>query len=591
MYRLREDLSQQKSNNHSMETSAVRVILAFVFVCGAALLAGASPAWPAPTKVTVGDPANPAALSQAVQDAYDAGTRTIVIKRGVYLLPKIGRSQLDLYNWKDATISAYGVTLINDDNTWNHNLFNLSNCTNVTIEGPILSQSVVPFFQGRVTAIGNDPNGKAYADWKPDVGYPQPDPYSTSFPSGSKGSGANVVDAHTRLLKVGNGDLGGSLTANADGTFRVHFNSNKLNFGVGDFLVGRGADAAFKLYLGNCRNCTVRDVIMMRNGFAPLREDDGGGNRYLHITWALGPRPAGATEDPVVTNAADGMHMVGSDPGPDVENCDFQGVFLDDCIAIHGGFETISAVNGNAVTIGRSAQFKVGEPARISDQHGFYADAMVTAVAGDIVTLDKDYNVPIGAKMSNPKHDGEGYKIINCHLGSTRSRGTLLKSDNGLVENNIFENCGMSAVSLGPEYYWGEADYVHNVTVKNNTFRNIGGAGYGGSAVYVHGDGAQGNANIVIEGNKFFSDYQGDILIDWTKGATVANNTITGAPVWPSSTNTTSAILVSHSDGVTFTGNVIHNAGVYKSDTVHIGDDVANMQGNDTRGVKIESGR
>ena len=147
---------------------------------------------------------------------------------------------------------------------------------------------------------------------------------------------------------------------------------------------------------------------MMRNGFAPLREEGGGGNHYLHCVWALGPRPGARPKSPLVTNAADGMHMTGSDPGPDIENCDFQGVFLDDCIAIHGGFKTIKAASGTAVTLdGGAGDIQVGEPARISDQKGFFAEGTVMAIKdnGDkttTVTLDKDYGVPAAAKMSNP---------------------------------------------------------------------------------------------------------------------------------------------------------------------------------------------
>ena len=203
--------------------------------------------------------------------------------------------------------------------------------------------------------------GKATCDFRPDRGYPVP---PDKEPKGFLGGDVNIVDAHTRLLKAGNGDFYGVPgEALGDGTFRVHFHQNKLNFGVGDWLVGRYGDAPFKVYLGDSRDCTIKDVTLMRNGFAPIREDGGGGNRYLHCVWALGPRPAGATEDPLVTNAADGMHMIGSYPGPDIENCVFGGVFLDDCIAIHGGFTTIKAVAGRALTLESDGGLVVGQTA------------------------------------------------------------------------------------------------------------------------------------------------------------------------------------------------------------------------------------
>ena len=121
---------------------------------------------------------------------------------------------------------------------------------------------------------------------------------------------------------------------------------------------------------------------------------------------------------------------------------------------------------------GGAGDIHVGQPARISDQEGFFAEGTVMAIKdnGDkttTVTLDKDGRSR-HRQNERPGADGAGYKIIGCHLGSTRSRGILAKADSGLIGNGLLENCGMSAVSLGPEYYWGEADYVHNVTVENN---------------------------------------------------------------------------------------------------------------------------
>ena len=177
----------------------------------------------------------------------------------------------------------------------------------------------------------------------------------------------------------------------------------------------------------------------MRNGFAPIFDGEGGGNHYLRCHWALGPRPAGATEDPVVTNSADGIHSPDDTIGPDIEDCTFDGVFLDDCIAIHGGFHGIKSVNGPVIVAENGyAFYAVGEPVRISNGNGFYLQANVTALKdnGDgtsTLTLDTTQTVPADAHLSNPLHDGAGYKIINCRLGNTRSRGIIVKSDDGII--------------------------------------------------------------------------------------------------------------------------------------------------------------
>ncbi|MDQ2798974.1 MAG: right-handed parallel beta-helix repeat-containing protein, partial [Armatimonadota bacterium] len=554
-------------------------------VCLLGVMRGANAA---PSSITVGDPKKPDMLAQAVQDAYKNGARRIVIKPGLYLLPNVGRAAFRLDGWKDATVSAYGATLIISDLAWTHDVFDLNNCTNVTLEGPTLSQTAVTAYQGRVVAVGKDAAGKATCDFRPDAGYPVP----PADPKGFLGGGINVVDAHTRLLKVGVGDFYGvPAEALGDGTFRVHFSQPTLNFGVGDWLVGRYGNAPFKVYLGDSRNCTIKDVTMMRNGFAPIREDGGGGNRYLHCVWALGPRPAGATEDPLVTNAADGMHMIGSRPGPDIENCVFQGIFLDDCIAIHGGFATVKSASGKTLTLenGGGGQ-AVGEPVRISGEKGFFGEATVTALKdnGDkttTLTLDKDLSIPPGVKLSDPLRDGAGYKIIGCHLGNTRSRGILVKSDNGLIQNNTIEGCGMSAVSIGPEYAWGEADYAHHVWVEGNIIRRCGGATYGGQAIFVHGDGAMGNEDITIKNNAFISNFQGDIDINWTNGALIAHNILTGPAHWPVDVKPHSPVSLANSRGITLKGNIVKNTSAYAPLLVSPGANLANVVGNDTSGL------
>jgi hypothetical protein len=537
--------------------------------------------------VTVGDPHDPGALAQALQDAYTGGARHIVIRPGIYLMPDVGHTAITLQGWQDATISAYGVTLILTDLAWAHDGFDLNDCTDVTLAGPLLSQNQITSYQGRVIAVGTDAAGKPYCDWRPDVGYPVP---PDTGKGGFLGGDVNVVDAHTRLLKVGDGDFYGvSYQAQGDGTFRAHMGGNVA---VGDWFVGRYGNAPFKVHLSDCRDCTVKNVTLMRNGFAPLREEGGGGNHYLHITWALGPRPSGATEDPLVTNAADGMHMTSSDPGPDVEDCVFQGVFLDDCIAIHGYFQTIKSVSGATLTLaGGAGDLKVGQPVRISDQKGFYAQGTVTAIKdnGDgttAVTLDKDYGVPTNAKLSNPLADGAGYKIIGCHLGDTRSRGILAKADDGLIKGNVLENCGMSAVSLGPEYYWGEADYVHHVTVEDNVFRHDGGAAYGGAAILVHGDGTIGNQDIVIKGNRLEGDYQGDIDAQWADGITVADNAFTGASVWPAGLPLHSPVALANCRAVAFLGNVVRHPASYQPALVAVGDNVTGLLHDDPTGIR-----
>ena len=362
-----------------------------------------------------------------------------------------------------------------------------------------------------------------------------------------------------------------------------------LNFGVGDWLVGRYGNAPFKVYLSDSRDCTIKDVTMMRNGFAPLREDGGGGNHYLHCVWALGPRPAGATEDPLVTNAADGMHMIGSYPGPDIENCVFQGVFLDDCIAIHGGFTTIKAVDGQGADTGRRRRPRwSASPRAFPISKGFFGEATVTALKdnGDktwTATLDKDLGVPAGAKLNNPLRDGAGYKIIGCRLGNTRSRGILAKADDGLIKNNVIEGCGQAAISLGPEYYWNEANYVTACHWSTAT-RSAGTASRPMAAARFSFTATAQSATRTspFNDNRFVSNYQGDIDAQWTDGLTLTGNVLAGPASWPPGISPQSAMLLANSRNVTLKGNVVKNASAYKSPLLYAGPNLTDVVGNDS---------
>ena len=558
---------------------AVLVIIAILACAGRVRAAGPA---------TVGDPKQPGQLAQAVQDAYAQGARKIVIRPGTYVLPDVGHTALTLDGWHDAAVSGYGATLILTDLRWMHDAIDLKNCAGVTLAGFTLSQNKITSYQGRIVAVGKDAGGKDYCDWKPDAGYPVPPEHDKGFLGGD----VNVVDAQTRLFKVGAGDFYGvSYQALPGGIFRAQMKNGAKGGVAGDWLVGRYGDAPFKVYLNNCRGCTVQDVTLVRNGFAPLREENGGGNHYLHVVWALGPPPAGGTETPLVTNSADGMHMTDAYPGPDIERCIFQGLFLDDCIAIHGYLQTVTAVNGPALTLkGGVGALKASGPVRVSDTKGFFGEAAVTSVKdnGDgtaTVVLDRDLGVPPGAKLSNPLADGAGYKILGCRLGNTRSRGILAKADNGMIENNIIEGCGQAAISLGPEYGWGEADYVRNVTIAGNVIRGNGRCAYGGGAVLVHGDGAMGNRDIIIRDNRF-ADYQGDVDIQWADGVTLAGNVMAGAAAWPSVIPLQSPVSLAHCRAVILRANVVRNPRVYRPLLVSLGADVTGLQGNDAAGIR-----
>jgi hypothetical protein len=247
----------------------------------------------------------------------------------------------------------------------------------------------------------------------------------------------------------------------------------------------------------------------------------------------------------------------------------------------------------------------VGEPLRISDMNGFFAQANCMAVDRlpdnqFQVTLDQELNVPVdhsvdldphkGTKANDPDHCGRGYRILRCRLGDTRSRGILVKADDGIIDHCQIEGCAMTGVSIGPEFWWNEANYVWNAKVTNNTFLHCS-KGRDQGTLWVHGDGAVGNRNITVANNTFDNCYGPYVLkIEWTDGAQITDNKIDGS--FQQNNSVPGNILwVSQSKNVKLSNNVVTHQGPYAGEVVALTPDMnpADVQNNNTAGFSLGS--
>ncbi|MEI7422940.1 MAG: glycoside hydrolase N-terminal domain-containing protein [Prolixibacteraceae bacterium] len=201
------------------------------------------------------------------------------------------------------------------------------------------------------------------------------------------------------------------------------------------------------------------------------------------------------------------------------------------------------------------------------------------------ITLDRESGAPADAKASNPNRNGAGFKILNCSLGNCRSRGILVKADNGLIEGCTISGCGMSAISIGPEYWWGEADYSQNVIVRGNKLSKNVLNGSAAGVVFVHGDGAIGNANITLTDNLFDRNYgQIAVHVEDTDGVLIAGNRFIGSPdLLPDRARI--VMDFKSTRNITLKGN--WGESLAPNDIlIHLGNDVQVVSGNDTTGIK-----
>lgn len=255
---------------------------------------------------------------------------------------------------------------------------------------------------------------------------------------------------------------------------------------------------------------------------------------------------------------------------------------------------TITMEKGTNVISGPNAMFVPKEPVKLSTRKGALGEfecKTVRIVTRNVdfmeVTLDRESGAPAGAKASNPKRNGDGFRILNCTLGNCRSRGILVKADNGLIEGCTISGCGMSAISIGPEYWWNESDYSRHVIVRGNKFINNGVNGYS-AIIFVHGDGATGNADIAITGNLFDKSYSPTAVhVEDTDGVVIADNRFIVRPLSP--TRTRGLLDFRSSRNIRLRGNFVENASKDEI-RVTLGADVTGITGNDSSGIQAFTG-
>jgi hypothetical protein len=369
---------------------------------------------------------------------------------------------------------------------------------------------------------------------------------------------------------------------------------------VGDWLFTRRPNGGTSvIHLDGCAHCVLRGITLQNAGFAAFFETGGGGgNQYLDCCVGPGPKPPGGTEPQLVGCGADGFHSAGTRVGPTIVHCTWEGVLHDDCIAIHGMLQKVVRVEGRKLVMekGNRGGFAMGEPVRISDRNGYFGEftyvAMKVLKSEDgllELTLDRPSGAAAGAEASNPRCDGAGFKILNCTLGNTRSRGILVKGDDGLIEGCTISGCGMSAISIGPEYYWREGDYSQNVTVRGNVLRNnVLNAGAEG-VVYVHGEGAIGNRNITIDGNTFDRNYgQNDVYVEDTDGVLLSDNRFVQTQLQLPEGRGRNVVEFKSVRNPVLRGNTVK--GATKNDTlVKMDKDVVGVRGDDGTGIVREN--
>jgi len=449
-------------------------------------------------------------LQAMIDRAIADGDAKLVIPPGTYrVAPPAPRApHLTIANATELTIVADGVRMVC---TQLNQAIRIENADGLTLRGLTIDHDPLPFTQGTVTAVSDD---HRVLTIELDKGYPaltERARASIWTPDGTR----IKPDTWTRY--------GGSFEHLDDGSVRFD-QGRSMNDGVaaGDRIVfSNQYTTAHGIVLDDCSNTTLDGVTLHASTCFGVLERHGDANRYANLRITPGPPPAGADRPRILSTLADGLHSKHARRGPTVEGCVFEKMG-DDGIAINGDFMLLTGADASATTPSVTLAFKrflsvdPGDRLLVRDKFTGrpLGEATVTAIepaTGDAVaqlgqlvathlpqlrernafdqawtlSLDQPIDAPVGSVAVSPDRIGAGFVVRDNTIRNHRARGILVKSSDGVIQNNTIVGSSMAGIVMSPEVdLWMEADFSRDVVIRGNTIEDVNLAARNAGSVY-----------------------------------------------------------------------------------------------------------
>jgi parallel beta-helix repeat protein len=507
-------------------------------------------------------------LQTLIDRAIDSNQKTLRLPAGTY---RIGQ-MLRIENATDLAIDASGVTVIMTQ--WEP-VLNFHKCSGVTFTGMTVDYDPLPFTQGVVTSV--EPDGVRF-EMQLDKGYP-------TYEQMGKRVHLHVFDPVTRYWKADVWDMyPQEVTSLGDGKLQVTPSKAESNLAVGDLIaIDTRTSRAMNVTRSRGPN-TFKDITFLTApGLVICGRECDAAQTFDHIVIKRGPLPAGATSPRLMSSSADGINFAYSRVGPVLENCDFS-YMGDDSLNVHGALLPVMMVpDARTLIVARLSNNDIisrvilpGDPIRILTRDTFAIEKQLKVVKVETyqgkrdidfqqmqkdfftstitrarsenytlfaVTVDQDHGAAVMQQVIDfPTFNCSGYVVRNNYFHDHRARGLRLMGNDGLVEGNTFERLGQCAISIGAEMgYWAEAGWVQNVTIRNNTIRDVN-----------RDRNATSESSLVLGaiGTFLHTNVKTPPFLGHRK-ITIQNNTIDGSG--------TAGIYLYGADEVTVTGNTIVN--------------------------------
>ena len=432
---------------------------------------------------------------------------TIVFSKKLYNFPisKNGDALFELKEMKNVTIDGNGATIvINPCNSFSF----LRKCENIVIKNFITRYSIKDFTQGFVSEVNAN---EGYFTFRVQDGYPllpsddfvkkysrrgwawgsmyQPDKTMLKFDSinhvifikkierTSANNVYKIFPKSKRLLK----------TTNKNDRFLMstfyEYNSNKHS---GHVSVLNSANITFE-------NLEAQGIKGM-SGAGHCLAFFGGNNDGLitikkcKITYR--------DKGDLTAGVVDGVHFKNNKIGPHILGCHFEGI-LDDHINISANpIRIVKDLGNNKYKLSRHTYIvKVGSKLGVyyANNGKWLEGITVIAKKGGVIETDKPIPdviewIPQDQlafttgeiwKNQNQTHLysmdylSDNFKVADNYFGIQRVRSIVVRSRNGIIENNTFENSNIGIWISNEAGSFHEGPIPQNIVVRNNVFRNI----------------------------------------------------------------------------------------------------------------------
>lgn len=421
-----------------------------------------------------------------------------------------GIFQLDLQNMTNATVNGNGAMMLT---TPQQASIRLKHCDGVTVKNLVIEQSPLAFTQGTIERIVPE---EGFFEMKIVEGYDLLPSDTTrkemGFPGWDWGS---ILDPKLRRIRWDTRDhfRVERIDPITERTYRVHvlgsFKKDLEQVRPGDIYfqplhyndqarlvrIKEGRYAA-NIHVTNSKDCLIENVTLYSGRSSMTSRIDLNDGRITFRGFKIMFRPG---TDRIVTNWRDGIHCKDNRIGPIIENCYFEGM-LDDSINLSQNtlmaseiisdttFRMTKAEGPKHWTRDASSVWKGDELMVFYPESGEYVGPIkvvhVDENAPEIITFESPVaNVVTGTIRPGADENATHFYNMNmCNAGFVvrnnvfkpqRRHAVLVRSPNGLIENNTIEEVGGHGIVLENEYgYFYEGPFPRNVTIRNNTIKN-----------------------------------------------------------------------------------------------------------------------